>query len=60
MSQRRALGTLFTVLTLAFVGVAIWAAAGAGGSVRRWVVAFAAAALGAWFASLAWPLLRRH
>jgi hypothetical protein len=60
VSQRRALGGLFSVLTLAFAGLAIWAAAGAGGSVRRWVVAFAAAALAAWLASIAWPLLRRH
>jgi hypothetical protein len=60
VSQRRALGGLFSVLTLAFAAMAVWAAAGAGGSLRRWVVAAAAVAIGAWFASLAWPLLRRH
>jgi hypothetical protein len=60
VSQRRALGGLFSVLTLAVAAMAVWAAAGAGGSLRRWVVAAAAAAIGAWFASLAWPLLRRH
>jgi hypothetical protein len=60
VSQRRALGGLFSVLTLAFAAMAVWAAAGAGGSLRRWVVAAAAAAIGAWFASLAWPLLRRQ
>ena len=60
MSQRRALGGLFSVLTVAFAAVAVWAAAGAGGSLRRWVVAAAAAALGGWFATLAWPLVRRH
>jgi hypothetical protein len=60
VSQRRALGGLFAVLTLAFSAVAVWAGAGAGSSPRRWVVAFAAAALAAWFGSLAWPLLRRH
>jgi hypothetical protein len=60
VAQRRALAWLFSVLTLAFAGVAIWAVAGAGGSVRRWVVAVAAAAIAAWFATLAVPLLRRH
>ena len=60
MSQRRALGGLFSVLTIAFAGIAVWAAAGAGGSVRRWIVAFAAAALAGWLATLAWPLLRRN
>ena len=53
MSQRRALAGLFSVLTLAFAGVAIWAIAGAGDSVRRWVVAVAAAAISTWFATLA-------
>jgi hypothetical protein len=60
VSQRRALGGLFAVLTLAFAALAAWAAVGAGGSPRRWVVAVAAAALAVWLASLAAPLLRRH
>ena len=58
--QRTALAGLFTVLTLAFAAIAAGAAWGAGGSVRRWVVAAAAAAIAAWFASLAWQLGRRH
>ena len=45
---------LFTVLTLAFVGIA--AAAGAAG---RWVIAAAAAAIAAWMWTLAWSALRR-
>lgn len=46
--QRRALGVLFLVLTLAFAVIAI-AAARAG----EWIIAAAAAALGAWLATLA-------
>jgi hypothetical protein len=58
--QRHALGFLFVVLASAFVAVAVASAVGAGGSLRRWVVAGAAAAVAAWFASLARDLLRRH
>ena len=46
--QRRALGLLFSVLTLAFALIAL-AAARAG----QWVIAAAAVALGAWLATLA-------
>jgi hypothetical protein len=46
--QRRALGLLFTVLTLAFALIAV-ASARAG----QWVIAAAAALLGAWLATLA-------
>jgi hypothetical protein len=59
-SQQRALGTLFLCLTLAFAGVAIASAWGASGTVGRWIVAFAAAAIAAWFGSLAWRMLRQH
>jgi heme O synthase-like polyprenyltransferase len=52
-AQRRALGVLFLVLTLLFGLIAV-AALGA----RQWVVAVAAAALGAWLASMAWRGLR--
>jgi hypothetical protein len=45
---------LFTVLTIAFGGIA--AGAGAAG---RWVIAAAAAAIAAWMATLAWAALRR-
>ena len=47
-SQRRALGGLFVVLTLAFAGIAI--AAGAAG---QWVIVAAAAAIGVWLGGLA-------
>jgi len=53
-SQRRALGTLFLLLFLAFAGVA-YAAAAAG----VWVIAAAAALLALWLGSLAWQMLRR-
>jgi hypothetical protein len=57
--QRHALAALFTVLTCAFAALAIGSAWGAGGSVRRWLVAVAAAAIATWFALLATQLLRR-
>jgi hypothetical protein len=60
VSQGRALAALFAVLTLGFAALAVWSAAGAGGSIGRWVVAGAAAALAGWCASLVWPLARRH
>ena len=46
LSQRRALGLLFLVLTLGFAGIAI-----AAGREGVWVIAFAAAALGGWMAT---------
>jgi formate hydrogenlyase subunit 4 len=58
--QRTALAALFTVLTLAFAALAAGSAWGAGGSVRRWLVAAAATAIAAWFAGLAWQLGRHH
>jgi hypothetical protein len=48
------MAALFSVLTLAFAGIAV-ASAGAG----RWVIAVAAAALAAWMGSFAWAALRR-
>jgi hypothetical protein len=59
-SQRRALGALFLSLTLAFAAIAILSAWGAGGTVGRWVIAFAAAVIAAWLASLAWRALGPH
>jgi heme O synthase-like polyprenyltransferase len=53
-SQRRALGALFLVLACAFAGIAV-AAFGA----RVWVVAVAAAVLGAWMLGFAVRALRR-
>ena len=51
--QRRALGLLFTLLTVAFALIAV-AAAQAG----RWPVALAAVVLGAWLGSMAVKGLR--
>jgi hypothetical protein len=48
VSQRRALGTLFLVLSIAFAALAI-AAASAG----VWVITFAAAVLGVWLLTMA-------
>jgi hypothetical protein len=45
---------LFSVLTVAFIGIA-YASANHG----RWEIAVAAAAIGAWMATLAWSALRR-
>jgi hypothetical protein len=54
-SQRRALGTLFLLLTLTFVGFA-WAA----GVAHVWVIAAAAGVLALWMASLTWQQFRRR
>ncbi|MBA3734243.1 MAG: hypothetical protein H0W90_03440 [Actinobacteria bacterium] len=53
MSQRPAMGALFSLLALAFAGVAFTAGHGAGREAGRWIVALAAAALAIWLASLA-------
>jgi hypothetical protein len=53
LSQRRALGLLFLVLTLGFGAIAV-----AAGREGVWVVAFAAAALGGWMATMSLRLLR--
>jgi hypothetical protein len=54
ISQRRALGGLFLLLTLAFAGIAV-AAVDAG----VWVIALAAAVLAGWLAGLAFGSLRK-
>jgi hypothetical protein len=51
---------LFGFLALVFAALAVWAAWGAGGSAGRWVIAAAAAAIGAWFGSLVRDLRGRH
>jgi hypothetical protein len=56
--QRRALGVLFSLLTVALLGVAAAALAGAHGA-ARWVIAFAALALAAWLGSTALSILRK-
>jgi hypothetical protein len=48
------LAALFSLITLAFVLIAVWSA-GAG----QWVIAATAAALAARMATLAWSALRR-
>jgi hypothetical protein len=52
LSQKHALGLLFLVLALGFGGIAV-----AAGSEGVWVVALAAAVLGAWLATMSWRLL---
>jgi hypothetical protein len=56
--QRPALGALFSLLALAFAGVAFAAGNGAGGQAGRWIIAAAAAVLAIWLASLAYRALR--
>jgi hypothetical protein len=57
--QRRALGLLFAVLAAVLTAVAVWAAAGAGGHARRWIVALAALAIAGWLGSVSWSAFRR-
>jgi hypothetical protein len=56
--KRPALGALFSFLALAFAGGAFAAGYGAGGQVGRWVIAFAAAALAVWLATMAFRALK--
>ena len=56
--QRRALGLLFAVISLALLAVAVAALLGAHGG-ARWVIALAALALAAWMGSTAASALRR-
>jgi hypothetical protein len=48
------MAALFSVLTLAFAGIALGSAAAG-----RWVIAVAAGAIAAWMGSFAWAALRR-
>jgi hypothetical protein len=48
------LAVLFSLITLAFAGIAVGSA-----SAGRWVIAFAAGALAAWMGTLAWSALSR-
>jgi hypothetical protein len=54
--QRRALGVLFSLLTVALLVVAAAALAGAEGA-ARWVIALAALARAAWLGSTALSIL---
>ena len=53
MRQKPALGALFTLLAVAFAGVAFEAVRGASGDLGRWVIGVAAAALAVWLATMA-------
>ena len=57
--QRQALGLLFAVLAAALTAVAIYALTG-GGEARRLVVGLAAAAVAAWFVTLAIGAFRQR
>jgi hypothetical protein len=48
------MAVLFTVLTVAFAGIAVGSA-----TAGRWVIAAAAAVLAGWMATIAWQALRR-
>jgi hypothetical protein len=52
------MGALFALLAIALAGVAFAAGNGAGGQVGRWIIAFAAAALAVWLASMAFRAFR--
>ncbi len=52
-SQRRALGVLFLLLTLAFGGIAF-----AAGAAEQWIIVGASAAIAVWFAGLAFRGLK--
>jgi hypothetical protein len=56
--QRRALGALFFLLAVAFVGMAFAALWGARDEGVGWAIAFAAAALAVWLATMAFRALR--
>ena len=58
LNQRRALGALFALLAIGFVGIAFAAAYGARNVGAGWVIALAAVALAVWFASMAYRALR--
>jgi hypothetical protein len=58
VKQRRALGALFSLLSIGLAGVAFAAGSGAGGQPGRWVIVLAAAALAVWLGSLAVRALR--
>jgi hypothetical protein len=57
-SQRRALGTLFLCLALAFVGIAAAAATSSTSATGRAVIAICAGAIGLWLLGLALRALR--
>jgi hypothetical protein len=48
------LAALFSLITAAFAGIALWSAAAG-----EWPIALAAGALALWMATLAWGALRK-
>jgi hypothetical protein len=58
VTQRPALGALFALLAIALAGVAYAAGQGAGGEAGRWIIAFSAAVLAVWLASMAFRAFR--
>jgi hypothetical protein len=58
VKQRRALGALFFLLAVAFAGVAFAALYGARDEGVGWGIAFAAAALAVWLATMSYRALR--
>jgi hypothetical protein len=58
MKQRRALGALFFLLAIGFLGIAFAAVYGASGEVAGWAIALAALALAFWMGSLAYRALK--
>ena len=58
MKQRRALGALFALLAIGFVGIAFAAVYGASGEGVGWAIGLASLALAFWLASLAYKALR--
>jgi hypothetical protein len=57
-SQRRALGVLFALIAVFFVGIAATAFQAAREEAWIWVIAFASGALALWMASMAVRALR--
>ena len=51
---RMPMAALFSLITLAFAGIAFWSA-----TAHQWVIAAAAAALTAWMGSLTWTAVRK-
>jgi hypothetical protein len=58
VKQRPALGALFSLLAIAFAGVAFAAGNGAGGEAGRWIIALTAAVLAVWLGSMAFRAFR--
>jgi hypothetical protein len=48
------MAVLFSLITVAFAGIAVWT-----GAAGEWLLAACAAVLAAWMGSLAWAALRK-